>query len=112
MAAESRQYNDAPMAHPLARYFDAVIPWEKRLARELPLLEELARKAGNRILMPACGTGGHVVALAQRGFDVLGFDIDKDALEIARGKIDAATQALTAAGGKARVRPTEHGPCR
>jgi SAM-dependent methyltransferase len=87
----------------LAQYFDAVIPWEKRLAREMPLLEEVARKAGRGILVPACGTGGHVVALAERGFDVLGFDIDADALEIARGKIDAATEAVTAAGGKAEV---------
>ena len=91
------------MANPLARYFDAVIPWGKRLARELPLLEEISRRAGRRILAPACGTGGHVVALAQRGFDVLGFDIDEDALEIARGKIDAATQAISTAGGKAQV---------
>ncbi|MBZ5514046.1 MAG: class I SAM-dependent methyltransferase [Acidobacteriia bacterium] len=91
------------MAGGRAAYFDAVIPWEKRLARELPLLEETARHAGHRILFPACGTGGHVVALAQRGFDVLGFDIDEDALAIARGKIAAAAQAIAVAGGKARL---------
>jgi SAM-dependent methyltransferase len=87
----------------LAQYFDAVIPWEKRLARELPLLEEVTRGAGRRVLVPACGTGGHLVALAQRGFDVLGFDIDEDALAIARGKVAAAAQAINAAGGEARV---------
>ena len=52
----------------LTEYYDCVINWEKRLAREMPLLEELARSAGRRVLVPACGTGGHVVALAQRGF--------------------------------------------
>jgi SAM-dependent methyltransferase len=86
----------------LARYFDAVIPWEKRLAREMPLLEEVARNAGRRILIPACGTGGHVVALAQRGFDVLGFDVDEDALEIARRKIHSAAPAIAA--GSARLK--------
>jgi len=88
----------------LARYFDAVIPWEKRLQREMPLLEELARRAGGRVLVPACGTGGHVVALAERGFDVLGCDLDEDAVAIARGKILAAANTIDAASGKAEVR--------
>ncbi len=74
----------------LARYYDAVVPWHRRLARELPLLEQLARAAGARILVPACGTGGHVVALAERGFSVLGFDVDEPALDIARSKIALA----------------------
>ena len=60
----------------LAEYYDAVMNWEKRLGREMPLLEELAREAGPKVLVPACGTGGHVGALAERGFQVLGFDVD------------------------------------
>jgi glycine/sarcosine N-methyltransferase len=87
----------------LAQYFDAVIPWEKRLAREIPLLEELARKAGRRILLPACGTGGHVVALAELGFEVLGLDIDEDALALARRKIAEARSLIAAHGGHAEV---------
>ncbi|MFB3920367.1 MAG: class I SAM-dependent methyltransferase [Terriglobia bacterium] len=86
-----------------ATYFDCVIPWEKRLARETPLLEELSRKAGRRILFPACGTGGHVVALAELGFEVLGIDIDEDALAIARKKIAAARSPIAACGGHADV---------
>ena len=31
-----------------ASYYDAVINWKKRLAREMPLLEELARQAGGK----------------------------------------------------------------
>ena len=31
----------------LAEYYDCVINWERRLAREMPLLEELARKQGS-----------------------------------------------------------------
>jgi SAM-dependent methyltransferase len=88
----------------LAAYYDAVINWKKRLARELSPLEELARAAGSRILVPACGTGGHVAALAQRGFEVLGFDADAGAVEFARRRIGSAAGAIAAAGGKAEVR--------
>ena len=87
-----------------ASYYDAVINWKKRLAREMPLLEELARQAGGRVLVPACGTGGHVVALAQRGFNVLGFDADAGMVEFTRRRIESAAGTITAAHGKAEVR--------
>jgi SAM-dependent methyltransferase len=87
-----------------ATYYDAVINWEKRLARELPLLVELARQAGGRVLVPACGTGGHVVALARQGFDVLGFDADEGMVETTRRKIEAATAEIEAANGRAEAR--------
>jgi glycine/sarcosine N-methyltransferase len=86
-----------------AAYYDAVINWEKRLKRELPLLEGLARTAGRRILVPACGTGGHVVALARRGFSLLGFDADEATVAFARQRIDGEADAIAAAGGEARV---------
>lgn len=92
------------MPPPRALYFDSVIPWERRLRREMPLLEELARAAGGRVLMPACGTGGHVVALAERGFDVLGFDVDEDALALARVKVERASNAISAACRKVELR--------
>jgi SAM-dependent methyltransferase len=91
------------MSPNLAEFFDAVIPWGTRLTREMPLLEELAREAGREVLVPACGTGGHVVALAQRGFNVLGFDADEAALDIARRKIEASASQIAAAGGAARL---------
>lgn len=88
----------------LARYFDAVIPWEKRLAREMPLLEALARQAGARhVLVAACGTGGHVVALAERGFHVCALDIDEDALTLTREKLAARAATIRAGHGEARV---------
>jgi glycine/sarcosine N-methyltransferase len=87
-----------------ASYYDAVINWERRLAREMPLLEELARQAGAKVLVPACGTGGHVVALAQRGFEVLGFDADADVVEFSQRRAQTATDAIRAAHGKAEVR--------
>ena len=86
-----------------AEYYDAVINWKKRLAREMPLLEELARSAGPRVLVPACGTGGHVVALAERGFSVLGFDADEDAVAFAQQRINQEADAISAAGGEAKV---------
>jgi SAM-dependent methyltransferase len=87
----------------LASYYDAVINWKKRLAREMPLLDELARQAGGRVLVPACGTGGHVVALAQQGFSVLGFDADAGMVEFTRRRIESAGTAIAAAHGKAEV---------
>lgn len=91
------------MPENFAAYYDAVIPWEKRLAREMPLLEKLARSAGSRVLVPACGTGGHVVALAQRGFHVLGFDADEAAVEFSRRRIQAAAGSIAGASGEATV---------
>lgn len=99
----TRQFAVLSMMQPnLAKYYDAVMNWEKRLAREMPLLEELARAAGSKVLVPACGTGGHVVALAQCGFHVLGFDVDEAAVETTRHKIGTSA-ARIAAGGEARA---------
>jgi SAM-dependent methyltransferase len=92
------------MSNNFASYYDAVINWKKRLAREIPLLEELARQAAGRVLVPACGTGGHVVALAQQGFNVLGFDADAGMVEFTRRRIETAAAAITAAHGKAEAR--------
>jgi SAM-dependent methyltransferase len=93
------------MSTNFASYYDAVIDWKKRLAREMPLLEELARQSGGRVLVPACGTGGHVLALAQQGFNVLGFDADAEMVDFTRRRIETAADAIAAAHGKAEVRP-------
>jgi len=85
-----------------AEHYEAVINWEKRLARELPLLVELARSAGRRVLIPACGTGAHVVALAREGSSVLGFDADEEMVALTRQRIDREANAILAAGGEAR----------
>ncbi len=87
-----------------AENYDAVINWEKRLARELPLLVELARSAGRRVLIPACGTGAHVVALARQGFIVLGFDADEEMVALTQQRIDREAAAISAAGGEGKAR--------
>src|SRR5690348_13189509 len=78
------------MPSSFAHHYDAIINWKKRLARELPLLLNVAREAGGRILVPGCGSGGHVLALAQHGFNVLGFDADEGMADTTQRKIDAA----------------------
>jgi SAM-dependent methyltransferase len=92
------------MSPNFAEYYDAVIDWKKRLAREMPLLEELARNAGRRVLVPACGTGGHIVALAERGFSVLGFDADEGTVAFAQQRINHEANAISAGGGEAQIR--------
>jgi len=86
-----------------AEYYDAVINWETRLGREMPLLEKLARGAGGRVLVPACGTGGQVAALARCGCSVLGFDADAEMVAFAQERIEREANAIAAAGGEARV---------
>ena len=73
-----------------ASYYDAVIDWKKRLAREMPLLEELARQAAGKVLVPACGTGGHVVALASRALRFWALTPMPGMVEVTRRKIEAA----------------------
>ena len=54
------------------------------------LLDLLELQPGARVLDVGCGTGAHAGALAARGYDVLGVDVDKAMLERARtqGYID------------------------
>jgi glycine/sarcosine N-methyltransferase len=61
------------------------VPWETRLAREIPFLERSFRGRGvRRILDAACGPGRHAVALAKRGFAVTGLDASAEMLLAAR----------------------------
>ncbi len=79
------------MLSDLARYYDALLDWEKRLAREMPLLRKiLAEVPSRKVLAAGCGTGGHVVALAKEGFEVIGIDSDPAMVEASQKKLDAA----------------------
>ena len=92
------------MSSDFACRYDSVINWKKRLAREMPLLTDLARQAGGNVLIPACGSGGHLVALAQQGINVLGFDADESMVEFALRRIELAKESIETAHGKAEVR--------
>jgi SAM-dependent methyltransferase len=65
--------------------FDRYVDWERRLAREVPFLEQVLKAAGaTRVADVACGTGQHAVALAEQGFQLTGFDPDQALLGQAR----------------------------
>lgn len=70
---------------PMAATYTLYVPWETRLAREIPFLEKTFRERGaRRILDAACGPGRHAVALAKRGFEVTGIDAAPEMLLSAR----------------------------
>ncbi|MCS6906856.1 MAG: methyltransferase domain-containing protein [Anaerolineales bacterium] len=65
----------------LSQDYDRFVNWQERLAYELPFLEKIldsipipeGKKL--RILDTACGTGMHAIALARRGYAVVGSDL-------------------------------------
>ena len=88
MLTETEFYNR------LAEFFDVMIDWNSRLAVELPFIESVFAKHGVRsVLDCACGTGGHTLALAQRGYRVAGSDIS--AAMIARAEVNTQRAGLS-----------------
>ncbi len=90
-----------PLYDTLAPDYDRFVNWEERLARELPFLECLFVERGvRRILDAACGTGHHAVALAQRGYWVVGADLSTAMIDRARenAKTAGAEVRFTVAG--------------
>lgn len=78
----------------LAKFFDVMTDWQSRLAVELPFLETLfAQHHVRAILDSACGTGGHAIALAQRGYHVAASDIST--AMIARASENAERAGVT-----------------
>jgi SAM-dependent methyltransferase len=72
--------------------YDRFVDWQGRLAAELPFIEMALQQAGGqRVLDTACGTGMHAIALAQRGYQVVGADQST-------GMIDQARKNAVAAG--------------
>lgn len=69
----------------LARVFDVMTDWRARLAFEMPFLRQtLDRYHARSVLDVACGTGWHVIALAQAGFAAAGCDASAAMIERAR----------------------------
>lgn len=70
--------------------YDRFVNWEGRLSVEMPFLiseiAEMNKDDGNRmsVLDAACGTGQHVIALAQQGFDCSGADLSRRMVELAQ----------------------------
>jgi 2-polyprenyl-3-methyl-5-hydroxy-6-metoxy-1,4-benzoquinol methylase len=75
----------------LSADYDRFVDWKSRLAAELPFIERELRMAGmRRVLDVACGTGMHAVALARRGYKVVGTDLSAGMVERARVNATAA----------------------
>lgn len=71
----------------LARYYDLVFPTEKS---KVDFLDRLFQKSGAvTILDVACGTGNYALALAKRGYTVLGIDLSEKMIELAAKKAEA-----------------------
>jgi glycine/sarcosine N-methyltransferase len=78
--------------------YDRFVNWPKRLAYELPFIEkQLANVRAHDVLDIACGSGKHALALARRGYQVLGADLSP--AMIARARQNAAAQEGSLPGG-------------
>jgi len=78
-----------------ADWYDRSINWRARLTREVPLLVDLFGPPGQGGLLDAgCGTGRQAVALAERGYRVVGADADEAMIEFARAQSAAGSGNL------------------
>ncbi len=74
----------------LAPMFDVMTDWDARLAAEGPFLRaQLDAVGAHRVLDAACGSGGHVLWLAQQGYAVAGADVSPVMIDLARQKVSA-----------------------
>ncbi len=83
----------------LSKDYDYFVNWPERLAYELPFIEaQLQSVAGNnrpvKVLDAACGTGKHVIALAQHGFAAAGADLSAGMID--RANANAASACVQA----------------
>lgn len=75
--------------------YDRFVDWPGRLAAELLFIEQtLQRVEARRVLDTACGTGMHAIALARRGYEVVGADVSAGMIERARANAAAAGVAV------------------
>ena len=66
------------------RYRTGDTPWEKGTAHPAPVAWLAQNPLTGRILVPGCGSGHDVRALAVTGAEVVGFDLAPSAVEAAR----------------------------
>jgi SAM-dependent methyltransferase len=72
-----------------AKYYD-IIYSDKNYEKECDFLEEIfsnySKITPKKILDGGCGTGGHAIPLAERGYDVTGIDLSEEMINIAKEK--------------------------
>lgn len=87
---EDEQYHDW-----LSRRYDLIIDQKTRLSKEIPDLVGLFKKEKVRnILDVGCGTGVHVIALAQEGFQAVGIDRSSRMVHVANEKLDKLSDKI------------------
>ncbi|MHA2250544.1 MAG: methyltransferase domain-containing protein [Candidatus Kariarchaeaceae archaeon] len=64
-----------------ARKYDQMIPWEKRLKREIPFIASYLESGS--VLDVACSSGRHSFALENLGYQTVGIDISAEMIAIA-----------------------------
>ncbi len=81
-----------PLLYDSPEIYDVAFGWDLDL--ELTFVESCLRKhvvdPVRRILEPACGTGRILAALAERGFEVLGYDLSPGMVAFASAKLRRA----------------------
>lgn len=91
--------------HDYADYYDTLYK-EKDYAAECDFVEQMMRQYSNlsvkTILDLGCGTGGHALALARRGYLVTGVDISSKMVQRARSKAERDNLPLTLQMGDVR----------
>lgn len=74
------------MFHKSAQYYDDFYnaKYDGRSDKEVKYLESIIKKyKAKKILDLGCGTGRHTLALAKKGYDIIGVDISEDMIDIA-----------------------------
>ena len=74
-----REQFTQPITGKVSELYDVFVDWPGRLSRELPGLE-LRLAGARRVLDVGCGTGRHVQALLERGYDAHGADASEEML--------------------------------
>ena len=67
-----------------AEWYDRSINWDARFGRELPVLcDVFGPPADGGLIDAGCGTGRHAIAMAERGYTVVGADASEEMLALA-----------------------------
>jgi SAM-dependent methyltransferase len=86
-----------PLYDAFSADYDRFVDWEGRLTAEMPFIERQLQAAdAHRVLDAACGTGMHAIALAEKGYEVVGADLSTGMIERARD--NAAESGLGLSG--------------
>lgn len=79
-----------------AEWYDRSINWSARIGREIPVLMDVFGPPGQGGLLDAgCGTGRQAHALGERGYRVVGADLNEHMIEVARASGGAGPSSVS-----------------